>query len=55
VVVRDGKGKGVSVFSTRRGRFLTQKASLEMTVSREGREMKLETETEVRLQERKGP
>ncbi len=55
VAIRDAKGKAVSVFSSRRGRFLSQKSSLEMTVSREGREMKVETDTEVRLRERKSP
>jgi hypothetical protein len=55
VSIRDAKGKAVSVFSARRGRFLSQKSSLEMTVSREGREMKVETDTEVRLLDRTSP
>ncbi len=55
VGIRDAKGKATSVFSSRRGRFLSQKSSVEMTVIRAGRELRLETETDVRLREKKGP
>jgi len=53
--IRDAKGKSTCVFSSRRGRFLSQKSSVEMTVLRAGREVRLETETEVKLREKKAP
>lgn len=53
VELKDAKGKSTCVFSLERGLFLSQKATMEMTLAAGGQEMPVKTETELKLVEKK--
>jgi len=53
IELKDAKGKSSCVFSLERGLFLSQKATMEMTIAAGGQEMPVKTESELRLIEKK--
>ena len=53
VEIKDGKGKANSVFSMEKGCFLSQKSTMDMTISVQGQSMPMKTAVELTLVSRK--
>jgi len=53
VEIKDGKGKATAVYSTDKGCFLSQKSSMDMTISVQGQSMPMKTVVELTLVSRK--
>ncbi|HEV3027591.1 MAG TPA: DUF6263 family protein [Planctomycetota bacterium] len=53
VEIKDGKGKATSVYSIEKGCFLSQKSSMDMTISVQGQSMPMKTVVELTLVSRK--
>ena len=53
VEIKDGKGKATSVYSIERGCFLSQKSTMDMTISVQGQSMPMKTAVELTLVSRK--
>jgi hypothetical protein len=49
VEIKDGKGKATSVYSIERGCFLSQKSTMDMTISVQGQSMPMKTAVELTL------
>jgi len=52
IEIKDAKGKSTAIFSIERGLFLSQKATMDMTLSASGQDMPIKTETELKLVEK---